>query len=190
MNIHQDEAVRLVSESAAYLKAAPQLLEQLTLIDREHGSRVHDAILIAEGSVAKLIQRRDLPVVERRALVEIAISSAASLINLSALRCGDPLHVDVRQNTDYSIKPGPESGPAWVITTEHPRVSSPVVELTRATDQSGTDRITPSVPCRTDLRLPPSAFGSGSLRFDQVFPIDLNDYRRWFDPRPSHFLED
>jgi hypothetical protein len=72
-------------ESRRYLEAAPTLIEAINLFDREHGSMIQDTILSTRADVLSLINRRDLPVMQRRALVEIGVNNLCHLFNTASI---------------------------------------------------------------------------------------------------------
>jgi hypothetical protein len=121
-------AVQKEKESKRYLEAALTLIEAINLFDREHGSMIQDTILSTRADVLALIRRRDLPVVQRRALVEIGVNNLCHLLNTASIakRLGWQVSVvPEMDNTDWHY------GKAMIAAAWHLADYRPEVRLSR-----------------------------------------------------------
>ncbi len=75
-------AARRNEEAALYLAAAPDLLKRLEQIDTARGRTCRESVLQTRADQAALLRRKDLPAVERMALIMTGLINLCHILNL------------------------------------------------------------------------------------------------------------
>lgn len=87
-------------EAANFLRDAPGLLNRLGEIDRERGGACGEAVISIRSNVDRLMRRKDLPMVEREALIQCELINLCHLINLA--RTAGQSEVDIVGEPDQN----------------------------------------------------------------------------------------